>query len=264
MPRRSFRCSPNDAEPTMNDMSNGRLAGRVALVTGASRGIGAAVSRRFAREGAHVILAARTTGGLEELDDEIRGLGGTATLVPLDLKDFDVIDRLGAEIYQRYGKLDIAVGNAAILGGLSPVGHIDPKTWDAAFALNVTANYRLLRSLDPLLRQSEAGRAIFVTSSAAAKAPAFWGLYAATKAALETLVRSYAAEVASFGVKANLVDPGAQRTRMRAEAMPGEKPETLPHPDAMTGIFVDLAEAACERNGEIVRAYADPEAAGSA
>lgn len=248
----------------MTDTPTGRLAGRIALVTGASRGIGAAVARRFAAEGAHVILAARTTGGLEELDDEIRKLGGSATLVPIDLRDFDVIDRLGGEIYQRWGRLDVLVGNAAILGGLSPVAHIDPKNWDAAFALNVTANYRLLRSVDPLLRQSDAGRAIFVTSSAAARAPAFWALYAATKAALEALVRSYAAEVASFGIKGNLVDPGAQRTRMRAEAFPGENPEELPDPDSMTGVFVDLAETACERSGEIVRATPDPEATGSA
>jgi NAD(P)-dependent dehydrogenase (short-subunit alcohol dehydrogenase family) len=248
----------------MTDTQTGRLAGRIALVTGASRGIGAAVAKRFAAEGAHVILAARTTGGLEELDDEVSKLGGTATLVPIDLRDGDLADRLGGEIYQRWGRLDVLVGNAAILGGLSPVGHIEPKKWDEAFAVNVTANFRLLRSLDPLLRQSEAGRAVFVTSSAAAKAPAFWGLYAATKAALEALVRSYAQEVAAFGVKANLVDPGAQRTRMRAEAMPGEKPETLPHPDTMTGVFVDLAEAACERTGEILHAYPDPDAAGSA
>ncbi|MFI4988635.1 MAG: SDR family NAD(P)-dependent oxidoreductase, partial [Alphaproteobacteria bacterium] len=170
------------------------LAGRVALITGASRGIGAAVAKRFAAEGAHVILAARTVGGLEEVDDAIQAAGGTATLVPLDLKDVEQIDRLGAALYERYRKLDILVGNAAVLGVLSPLGHIDPEVWAEVMAVNLTANWRLIRSMDPLLRQAEAGRAIFVTSRAGSGVFPYWGAYAASKAALEMMVRTYAGE----------------------------------------------------------------------
>lgn len=233
----------------------GRLAGRIALVTGASRGIGAAVAKRYAAEGAHVILVARTVGGLEDVDDAIRAAGGQAVLVPLDLADGNKIDELGARLYERFGKLDILVGNAGMLGVLSPVGHIDPPVWEKVFAINVTANWRLLRSMDVLLRRSDAGRALFVTSGAArAAAPAFWSAYAASKSALETLVKAYAAEVATFGVRANLVDPGVVRTAMRAQAFPGEKPETLPAPEAITEVFVTLAEPSCRRNGQIVAA----------
>ena len=161
----------------------GRLQDRIALVTGASRGIGAAIARAYAREGAHIIAVARTVGGLEELDDAITAAGGNATLVPLDLTEFDAVDQLGANIFERWGRLDILVGNAAILGQLSPVGHIEPQTWQRAFDLNVTANWRLLRSLDPLLRQSDAGRAVFVTSGATRSLPAYWAAYSASKAA---------------------------------------------------------------------------------
>ncbi|NBN64074.1 SDR family NAD(P)-dependent oxidoreductase [Microvirga tunisiensis] len=211
-------------------MTETSLQGRVAVVTGASRGIGYFLSRALAAEGVHVIAVARTVGGLEDLDDEIKAAGGSATLVPLDLTDYDGLDRLGAAIYERWGKLDMLVGNAGMLGGLSPLGHVDIKTWDKVMALNVTANWRLIRSLDPLLRQSDAGRAVFLTSSAAHKCKAFWGPYSASKAALEALVRTYAAETRSMGVCANLLNPGAMRTAMRAKAMPGEDPETLPHP----------------------------------
>jgi NAD(P)-dependent dehydrogenase (short-subunit alcohol dehydrogenase family) len=233
---------------------NGRLAGRVALVTGASRGIGAAVARRYAAEGAHVILVARTVGGLEEVDDAIRANGGAATLVPLDVREGDKIDELGARLYERFGKLDILVGNAGALGVLTPVGHMDPPVWQRVIDVNLTANWRLLRSMDPLLRRSDAGRAIFVTTGATRGAFAFWGAYAASKAGLEALVRTYAAEVATFGVRANLVDPGVVRTAMRAEAFPGEDPMKLPPPDAITEIFVALAEPGCRQNGQIVRA----------
>ncbi len=235
-------------------MARARLAGRVALITGASRGIGAAVARRFAAEGAHVILVARTVGGLEEVDDAIRASGGTATLVPLDLVDFDHIDRLGAAVAERHGRLDVLVGNAAILGSLRPMGHFPPAEWERVFAVNVTANWRLIRSFDALLRASDAGRAIFVTSGAAREAFAYWGAYAASKAALETLARTYAAEVRKTKVRVNLLSPGVVRTALRAEAMPGEDPMTLPHPDDVAGAFVDLAEPACRRNGEIVTA----------
>lgn len=233
-----------------------RLQGRVALVTGASRGIGAAVARRFAAEGAHVILLARTQGGLEDVDDQIRKDGNQATLVPLDLRDADAIDRMGAALYQRFGKLDILVGNAAILGGLSPVGHYALSDWSEVMTVNVTANWRLIRGFDALLRQSDAGRAIFVTSGVTRGAHPYWGAYAASKAALETLARTWAAEVAATSpLKVNLVDPGVVRTRMRVEAFPGENPQTLTPPEAITGVFVDLAAPECQRTGEIVSAY---------
>lgn len=233
---------------------SGRLQGRVALVTGASRGIGAAVAERFAAEGAHLILVARTVGGLEEVDDRVRAAGGTATLVPLDLADMAGIDRLRAPLAERYGKLDILVGNAGMLGILSPAGHIDPVVWEKTLAINVTANWRLVRALDPLLRASDAGRAIFVTSGAARGAFAYWSLYAATKAALEAFVRCYAAELNKTRVRVNLLDPGIVRTRMRAQAMPGEDPMSLPEPASLGDAFVALAEPGCTRQGEIVYA----------
>ena len=233
-------------------MTDGRLEDRIAVITGASRGIGAAVARRFAREGAHVVLVARTVGGLEEVDDAVQAAGGTATLVPLDLLDFAAIDRLGGTIAERHGRLDILVGNAATLGGLRPMGHFPPDEWDRVFALNVTANWRLIRGFDSLLRASDAGRAIFVTSGAARMSVAYWGAYSASKAALESIARIYAAEIAKTNVRVNLLDPGEVRTRMRAEAMPGEDPMTLPHPDEIAGAFVDLAAPDCRLNGEIV------------
>ena len=233
-----------------------RLEGRVALITGASRGLGAAVARRFAAEGAHLVLIARTVGGLEEIDDEIRSAGGAAaTLVPLDLQQHELIDQLGASLYERFGRLDVLVGNAAILGVLSPLGHVQPAVWRQVLDINLTANWRLIRSLDPLLRQSEAGRAIFVTTGAAAKAFAYWGAYATSKAALEMTVKTYAAEVAKTAVKVNLIDPGILRTRMRETAFPGENAERLPLPETVVGHFVDLAAADCSRHGEIVRTY---------
>jgi NAD(P)-dependent dehydrogenase (short-subunit alcohol dehydrogenase family) len=232
----------------------GRLAGRLALITGASRGLGAAVARRFAAEGAQLVLVARTVGGLEEVDDAVRRAGGSATLVPLDLADFDAIDRLGQSLYDRFGRLDILVGNAAGLGTLSPVGHISVRDWTAVINLNLTANWRLIRSLDPLLRASEAGRAIFVTDAVARRPRAFWGAYAASKAGLEALVRIYADETERTKVRVNLVDPGRLRTRLRARAFPGEKPESVPGPESVTDAFVALAEAGCTRQGELIEA----------
>ncbi|MEQ9609654.1 MAG: SDR family NAD(P)-dependent oxidoreductase [Kiloniellaceae bacterium] len=233
----------------------GRLAGRIAVITGASRGIGAAVAQRFATEGAQLILIARTVGALEELDDAIRAQGGKQpVLVPHDLRDFDGLDRLGASLHERYGKLDILVGNAGILGPLTPVGHIAPDVWQEVMDVNVTANYRLIRSLDPLLRLSDAGRAVFVTSGASSGLKAYWGPYAVSKAALEALVRSYAAEITKTKVKANLLSPGPIRTMMRAAAFPGEDPKTLRTPEEIAELFVALAEPACARNGEVVEA----------
>jgi NAD(P)-dependent dehydrogenase (short-subunit alcohol dehydrogenase family) len=203
------------------------LSGRIALVTGASRGIGRAAALALAEAGAHVVAVARTQGGLEELDDEIRKLGGAATLVPLDVKDGAGIDRLGGAIYERWGKLDIFLANAAILGTVTPVAHIEPKVTDDVMATNVVANLRLIRSLDPLLRASDAGRVLFMSSVAAATCPPYWGIYSLSKAALEALARTYAAETRVTNVRVNIFYPGATRTRMRAQAMPGEKPETV-------------------------------------
>jgi NAD(P)-dependent dehydrogenase (short-subunit alcohol dehydrogenase family) len=233
----------------------GRLAGRIALVTGASRGIGAAVAKRLAAEGAHLVLVARTVGGLEEVDDAIEAAGGTATLVPLDLREFEQIDRLGAALYERYKKLDILVGNAGQLGVLSPMGHIDPPVWDEVMAVNLTANWRLIRSMDPLLRASDAGRAIFVTSGAGSCVFPYWGAYAASKAALEMMVRTYAGEMTKTAVRINLIDPGAVRTRLRAQAFPGEDPAALPHPDEIAQRFLELALPECRRQGDVLRCY---------
>lgn len=232
-------------------MTDKRLSGRIALVTGASRGIGRAVARRFAAEGARLILVARTSGGLEEADDEVRGAGGEpAMLVPLDICQGDLVDQLGAALHERFGRLDILVGNAAILGGLRPVGHYPPDVWENVIALNLTANWRLIRSLDPLLKLSDAGRAMFVTSGVTeGTPPAYWGAYTASKAALEALVRTYAAELKRTNLKVNIIDPGASATNMRAEAFPGEDPNTLATPDEITELFVELAEASYDKSG---------------
>ncbi|HYX02554.1 MAG TPA: SDR family NAD(P)-dependent oxidoreductase, partial [Reyranella sp.] len=210
----------------------GRMAGRLALITGASRGLGAATALAYAREGAHCILLARTVGGLEEVDDQIKAIGGSATLVPLDVTDGPGIDRLGAALHERYRRLDVLVGNAAILGTLSPIGHIEPEVFEQVMAVNVAANWRLIRSLDPLLRQSLAGRAIFVTAGVSRRALPYWGAYAASKAALDMLAGIYAAEVAHTNVRVNLFDPGPMRTGLRAQAFPGEDPAKQTPPQA--------------------------------
>jgi NAD(P)-dependent dehydrogenase (short-subunit alcohol dehydrogenase family) len=231
-----------------------RLKDRIALITGASRGLGRAIALAFAREGAHVLLLARTRKALEEVDDQVRAQGGAATLVPLDLANGKAIDALGPMLYERFGKLDVLVGNAAILGGLSPLPHIASANWDRVFAVNVTANWRLIRTLDPLLRRADAGRAIFVTSGVAQSCKAYWAPYSASKAALEALAKTYANETADTLIKVNLVDPGAIATRMRAEAYPGEDPNTLRTPEAVAETFVRLAMAECELTGKIVEA----------
>ncbi|MDE2578564.1 MAG: SDR family NAD(P)-dependent oxidoreductase [Hyphomicrobiales bacterium] len=230
------------------------LSSRIALVTGASRGIGRAVALELARRGAHVIAVARTQGALEELDDEIRKIGGEATLAPLDITDFDALDRLGAVIHERWGKLDILVGNAGLLGVLSPLGHIDPKDWDKTMAVNLTANWRLIRSLDPLLRASDAGRAVFVSSGAGHRADlrAYWGLYATSKAALDALARSYAAETQNItNVRVMLFNPGPLRTVMRAKAMPGEDPMTLRTPEEAAPALVSLCAPDWTETGKV-------------
>ena len=232
----------------------GRLSGKIALVTGASRGIGAAVAEAYAREGAHLVLGARTVGGLEEVDDKVRAAGGTATLVPLDLRDFVKIDELAAAIYERFQRLDILVGNAAEFGTFSPLGHIDPTLWGEVIDLNLTANWRLIRAMDPLLRAAPDGRAIFVTSGIARNPRAYWGPYAVSKAGLEVLVKTYAAESEKTNVRANLIGPGVVRTRLRARVFPGEDPMNLPPPETVTEAFVQLALDECQRNGEVVNA----------
>jgi NAD(P)-dependent dehydrogenase (short-subunit alcohol dehydrogenase family) len=226
--------------------------GRIALVTGASRGIGRAAAIALAKTGAHVVAVARTVGGLEELDDDIRKEGGTATLVPLDLKDFAGIDRMAAAIHERWGRLDALFGNAGILGPLTPLIHLQPKAWDDVMAINVTANLRLIRAFDPLLRQSQAGRVLMVSSAVARLNRPYWGPYAISKAALEMLTFTYAAECNGTHVKANALNPGPTRTHMRAEAMPGEDPMTLPAPEELAPLIVELLSPACTKNAELV------------
>lgn len=222
----------------MADTDNPR---RIAVVTGASRGIGRAAALAFAREGTHVVALARTQGALEALDDEIRALGGTATLCPVDLKDFDALDRLGAGLHERYGRLDVLVANAGILGPIAPLGHVDPKSFDDVMAVNVTANWRLIRSLDPLLRLSRSGRVVFVGSGAAWNNRPYWGAYGTSKAALHALALTYAAETETTPLRVMVVNPGPLRTRMRASAMPGEDPETLKTPEDLAPHILRLA-----------------------
>jgi len=234
------------------------LSDRIALVTGASRGIGAATAIKLAELGAHVVITARTQGGLEEVDDAIREVGGTATLTPMDLTDFDNIDKLGAALFERYKKLDILIGNAGLLGTLGPMGHTDPKVWDQTMAVNVTANYRLIRSMDPLLRQSDAGRAIFLTSTAGQRVKGYWGVYAVSKAALEMMVKTYADEVKETNMGVNLFNPTGTRTGMRAEAFPGEDPMTIKTPDYVADQIVELAMPSFAANGETITATNPP------
>jgi NAD(P)-dependent dehydrogenase (short-subunit alcohol dehydrogenase family) len=227
------------------------LANRIALVTGASRGIGYATALALAREGAHVVAMARTVGGLEELDDAVRAAGGSATLVPVDLKDSEGIARLGAALNERFGRLDILIGNAGILGPLSPLGHVEPKVWDDVIAVNVTANWHLIRSMDPLLRLSDAGRAVFLTSGVGSNPRAYWGPYAISKAALEALARTYAAETVTTNVRVNLFSPGPTRTRMRAIAMPGEDPASLKTADVVAEKILELCRPDFQETGKV-------------
>jgi NAD(P)-dependent dehydrogenase (short-subunit alcohol dehydrogenase family) len=234
----------------------GRLAmtqqqtGRITLVTGASRGIGRAVALEVARRGGDVVALARTQGALEELDDAVRALGRSASLVPVDLKDFDALDRLADVVAQRWGRLDGLAAVGGMLGPLSPIRDIAPKDWEEALAVDLTANFRLLRAFDRLLRASKAGRAVLVSSGAAARPRAFWAPYAAAKAGVDALAKSYAAEVGAFGVKVNVVNPGPTRTAMRAKAMPGEDPSKLPPPEAPARLIVDLLSPEETRTGE--------------
>ncbi|HEY1961877.1 MAG TPA: SDR family NAD(P)-dependent oxidoreductase [Rhizomicrobium sp.] len=225
---------------------------RIVLVTGASRGIGRAAAVELAKTGAHAVLVARTVGGLEEADDEIRAAGGSATLVPLDLKNLAGIDQLGATIFERWGRLDGLLGNAGVLGALMPLAHLDPKIWQESLNVNVTANWRLIRSLDPLLRKSDAARVVFISSGAARQFRPYWGSYSIAKAALEALALTYAAECETTSIKVNLFNPGPLRTKMRAKAMPGEDPMDLRPPEAVAPLIVDMLSPSFAKNGELV------------
>ncbi len=232
------------------------LEGRVALVTGASRGLGYAAALALAEAGAHVIAAARTQGGLEDLDDAIRAAGGACTLVPLDLQSPDGIEKLAEAVEARWGKLDILVANAAVLGLITPAAQIPATVWNETLAVNLIAPARMIRAFDGLLRRSDAGRAVFVTSSVGQSPKGHWGAYGASKAGLDNLVKSWARELGETKVRANLLDPGRMRTRMRAKAMPGEDPQTLPTPEEITPALVALCDPAETRHGEIVNAQA--------
>ncbi|MBL4838920.1 MAG: SDR family NAD(P)-dependent oxidoreductase [Kordiimonadaceae bacterium] len=233
------------------------LAGRLAVVTGASRGIGRAAAIELAKNGADIIAIARnrSQGALEDLDDEIQKLGQKCTMVLADLRDGDAIDKLGAAIYERWGKLDILVANAGILGPITPLGHIEPKDWAELLDINVTANWRLIRSLDPLLKLSDAGRVIIVTSGAASKAKPFWGGYAVTKAAVQQLALTYASECDASNVNVNLIEPGPIRTHMRKQAVPGEDPTKLPKPQDIAPLFVELSAPSYTKTGQLVKFY---------
>ncbi len=232
-------------------MTDKPFANRIVLVTGASRGIGAATALAFGKAGAHVVAVARTTGGLEELDDQIRNAGGSTTLVPLDITDTGGIARLAEALDKRYGRLDVLVGNAAIVGDVSPLGHVQPKSWDSVLAINVSANWHLIRFLDPLLQKSDAGRVVFITSGAASSAKAYRGAYSISKAALDVLARTYAAETAATNIRVNLFNPGPTRTRMRAAVMPGEDPSKLPRPSQVAETILPLCQPSFTETGKL-------------
>ncbi|MGD9650377.1 MAG: SDR family NAD(P)-dependent oxidoreductase [Dongiaceae bacterium] len=231
-----------------------RLAGRIALITGASRGLGAALAERFAVEGARLILVARNAEALEEVDDKVQAAGGEATLAPLDLTQHDKIDELAVQISKKFGKLDILVGNAAMLGTLTPVQDIKPREFAQVMALNAAANYRLIRAFHNGLLASGSGRVIFTTSGVTEFNPAFWGSYSISKAAMESIALTYAAETENSTIRVNIVNPGIFQSDLRAEAFPGENPEKLPAPETITNIFVDLARVECTQHGEKIRA----------
>lgn len=230
----------------------GPLAGAVALVTGASRGIGAAAAVALGRLGAHLVITARTQGGLEETDDAIRSAGGSATLLPLDLREGDKLDMLGLSIFQRFGRLDVLVHSAASLGKLTPAGHILPDDWAEVLAVNLSAAWRLIRGCDALLRQAPAGRAVFLTEAVAREPIAYWGALGATKAGMENLVRTWAAEARTTRLRVNLFDPGIVASRMRSAAFPGENPASLAGPETVAGALAALCLPDEARHGELV------------
>jgi len=230
------------------------LEGRVALITGASRGIGRAVAKHFAEQGAHVIVTARSQGALEDLDDELRRDGLSATLVPCDMTEFEIIDRIGGEIYNRFKKLDILVGNAGILGNLAPLAQVEPDDWQRVIDINLTANWHLIRAMDSLLRASDAGRAIFVSSSVGHQVRGGWSTYAVSKAALEMTAGIYAEETKDSNVLVNMINPGGTRTQMRANALPQENPEDVKAPESINHLFLELASPAYTKTGQMIEA----------
>jgi NAD(P)-dependent dehydrogenase (short-subunit alcohol dehydrogenase family) len=246
-----MRVKPAYAAKNMESIMTKPLASRIALVTGASRGIGYAVALAMAKAGAHIVAVARTQGGLEELDDAIRAIGGTATLVPLDLTDFEAIARLGAALNERHGKLDILLASAGIAGPSSPLGHISMKSWNDVIAINLNANFQLIRCMEPLLRNSDAGRAVFLTSASAASNPAYRGPYVASHTALQNLARAWAQETAITQIKINLFDPGPTRTKLRATVMPGEDPETLKTPEQVAEMILALCVPEFTESGKM-------------
>ena len=227
------------------------LADKIALVTGASRGIGRATALELARAGAHIVAVARTVGALEEIDDAARAAGSSATLVPLDMRDYPALYRLAAALNERYQRLDVLVGNAGVVGQRSPLDHIEPQNWDEVMAVNVTANWHLIRAMDALLKRSPAGRVVFITSGAATHARAYSGAYPVSKAALNALARVYAAETESTPVRVNLFNPGPTRTRMRAAVMPGEDPMTLPTPEVVAEKILPLCLPSCSETSKL-------------
>ena len=231
-----------------------KLSGRITLITGAARGIGAAVAERFAFEGAHLILVSKSQSGLEALDDKIKSIGGNATLVPLDLVNGSNIDDMAAAISKRFGKIDILIGNAAILGQLSPMSHYTPEMWEEVFKVNLHANWRLIRDFEQLLRESDAGRALFVTSGIANIPRAYWGPYSSSKAALEKMIKDWAMELQNTSVKVNIIDPGPINTHMRKQAYPGEDPKKNLDPKEITDLFLELTSSSCTKNGELIKA----------
>ena len=237
----------------MGAEGTGRLDGRVVLITGASRGLGAAVAEACAAEGAKLVLVARTRGGLEEVDDAVRRHGSEATLVALDVTQGELVDTLGRALFERFGRLDGLVAAAAELGPITPASHLEAKVLERVMAVNVLANHRLLRSMDPLLRLAPSARAVFVTDGAAGPGRAYWGAYAASKAALEALVLAYAAELRLTNVRVNLYDPGPMATKLRLQAYPGERPTTMPPPGVAAPPIVDLLTAGCQLQGQLVR-----------
>lgn len=251
----------NPSLPANDDATNGVQPGSsevpVAVVTGASRGIGYAVAKVLAARGFHIVAVARTVGGLEELDDEIKAAGSSSTLVPLDLRDFDAIDNLGLALFQRFGRIDALVGNAGVFGVSTPLAHLKPKDFSDVFDVNVVANYRLLRSMDPLLRRSEAGRVVFLTSDFSRANKPFFGPYAASKAALNAAVLTYAAEIANSDIRCNLFDPGPVRTALRGRAFPGENPDALQKASEVAPFVADLCAPDIVFNGSIVTPQSD-------
>jgi NAD(P)-dependent dehydrogenase (short-subunit alcohol dehydrogenase family) len=228
------------------------LDGAVALVTGASRGIGAATAIELGRLGAHVVIVARTQGGLEETDDAIRAFGSSATLLPLDLREGGQIDAIGPSLFQRFGRLDVLVHAAGVLGKLTPVGHILPDDWAEVVAVNMASSWHLVRTCDPLLRLGPAGRAVFLTDSRARAPLAYWGAYGATKAGMEHLVLTWASEVRTTRLRVNLFDPGPVRSRLRSSAFPGEDPASVPPPETVAAAIADLCLPGEQRHGEVI------------